>query len=586
MLSRMVLTVVVVIVEPVRDMCGIFGYVGRGDVCKTLYQGLKSLEYRGYDSAGMAVLGNSIDSVKDAGTVDSVLSGKRMEARGAGIAHTRWATHGKPSRENAHPHTGCHGKVAVTHNGIIENHGELRAELQGRGHRFRSETDTEVIPHLIEEGLEDGEFQAFKQAVNRLEGSYAIAAIMDGSPRVYFARNFSPLVLGLNGDHFVASDVVAFLRWTNKAVFIKDGEAGWIDRQGYHIERDGRKVNRQPQKIRWSFEEAAKDGYDHFMLKEIFEQPKVVGRTVASDFGDYARQLSKMDRLSITSAGTSYHAGLAFRYVAELPVEVTLASEFPATYRGGEVLAISQSGETADTLKAVRHAKSEGFRVGALVNVVGSTLTRLAHHTIYTKAGPEIGVAATKTFTSQLAALYSLDREMRGLEMPEVDLKAALGLNKEVSRLALEIMDQKSMFYIGRGPSLVTAREGALKMKELAYLHAEAYAGGELKHGPLALIEEGVPVVAVCPPGDSRDRMLGNIEEVKSRGARVIGLGEDGDEELRSLSDTFFGLPPVEEGLSPLPYSVPLQLLAYHTAVFLGRDPDKPRNLAKSVTVE
>ena len=568
-------------------MCGIFGYVGKGNVCKVLHQGLKNLEYRGYDSAGMAALGNSLCFVKNAGTIDQVFCDAKLPARGVGIAHTRWATHGKPNSTNAHPHFDCRHRIAVAHNGIIENHGQLREQLQKKGHIFRTETDTEVIPHLIEEHLHLGQFEAFKKAVGLLKGSYAIAAILDGSNRIYFARNFSPLVLGVGRESYVASDVVAFLRWTNRAVFIEDGELGFIHKGGYYIEREGTPVKREPVVIGWSFEEAAKDGYDHFMLKEIFEQPRVVKDTLAdSRLESFARHLSRLDRLVVTSAGTSYHAGMAFKYVSALPTEVIVSSEFLPTYRDGEVLAISQSGETADTLKAVRHAKSCGAPVDALVNVVGSTLTRLAEQTIYTHAGPEIGVAATKTFVSQLAALYAVDRFMKGEPLSDINIKPALRLNRELRKLALKLMDSRNMFYIGRGPSYVTAMEGALKMKEIAYVHAEAYAGGELKHGPLALIEEGVPVVAICPGGEWRKRMLGNVEEVKSRGATIIGLGEEGDEELKALSDFFFALPPVEEELSPVLYTVPLQLLAYHTAVFLGKDPDKPRNLAKSVTVE
>jgi glutamine---fructose-6-phosphate transaminase (isomerizing) len=568
-------------------VCGIFGYAGDGDVCRTLYQGLKSLEYRGYDSAGMASIGNSICFVKDSGTVDQVLCNANLPARGLGIAHTRWATHGKPNRVNAHPHFDCRHRVAVTHNGIIENYCELRDMLQKRGHIFRTETDTEVIPHLIEENLGLGPFGGFKAAVKLLKGSYAIAAIIDGSERIYFARNFSPLVLGVGSGCYVASDVVSFLKWTRQAVFVEDGEQGYVDKGGYYIEKDGRRVKREPVAVKWGAEEAARDGYDHFMLKEIFEQPKAVKSTLADPrLGEFARHLSGLDRLVITSAGTSYHAGMAFKYASRLPVEVIVSSEFVPTYRGGEVLAISQSGETADTMKAVRHAKAQGAQVDALVNVVGSTLTRLADRTVYTHAGPEIGVAATKTFVSQLAALYAVDRAVKGEAMPSVDLKPALKLNTPLKRLALKIMDAGSMFYIGRGPSYVTAMEGALKMKEIAYVHSEAYAGGELKHGPLALIEEGVPVVAVCPHDSNRERMIGNIEEVKSRGAMVIGLGREGDSELEALSDAFFGLPAIDGDLSPMTYAIPLQLLAYHTAVFLGRNPDKPRNLAKSVTVE
>lgn len=568
-------------------MCGIFGYVGGGDVCKILHQGLKSLEYRGYDSAGMAVVGNSLSHVKDAGMVDKVLDGVELTARRAGIAHTRWATHGKPTKRNAHPHFDCKGRVAIVHNGIIENYAELKKRLISRGHKFKSQTDTEVLPHLISENLKQGNFEAFKKAISEIKGSFAVAALIDGDERVYFARNFSPLVLGVNDNHFVASDIVAFLRWTNQAVFINDGEMGYVSNSRYYLEKDGREIIRNPTKIEWNFEEAAKEGYDHFMLKEIFEQPLAINNTLADKkFVDFANYISNVDKLVVTSAGTSYHAGLAFKYNSQIHMDVIVASEFSALYRGGDVFAISQSGETADTLRAIRDAKSHGAPISSLVNVIGSTMTRISDRSLYTHAGPEIGVAATKTFTSQMAALHAVEMAMKGKPSTKIDIHPALKLDEELKRLAQEIKDTKSMFFLGRGPSYATAMEGALKMKELSYIHAEAQAGGELKHGPLALIEDGIPVVAICPNDGFRDKMIGNIEEVKSRGAFLIALGNKDDRELADISDRFYGLPATEGMITTIMYTVPMQSLAYHTAVALGRNPDKPRNLAKSVTVE
>jgi len=568
-------------------VCGIFGYVGKGDVCKILYQGLKSLEYRGYDSAGMAVIGDKLSFIKDKGTIDDVLTDVSFPVNSVGIAHTRWATHGKPNQINAHPHFDEKNKVAVIHNGIIENYKQLKEGLIKKGHIFKSKTDTEVIPHLIEENLSLGNFEAFKKAVAQLKGSYAIACIIEGSDKIYFAKKFSPLVLGVNNDYFLASDIVSFLRWTKQVIFIEEGDIGYLEKGKIYIENNGRQVNRLPNEIRWTFEEAAKDGYDHFMLKEIFEQPQAIAKTLADKrLISFSKHMSEIDKLVITSAGTSFHAGLALKYVSSLPLEVIIASEFSELYRGGEVLSISQSGETADTLRAVRLAKSLNQKVDALVNVVGSTLTRIADRVIYTHAGPEIGVASTKTFASQLAALFQINALMKGETLPKIDINPVLKKANEIESISKILAKSTTMFYLGRGVNTVTAMEGALKMKELAYLHAEAYPGGELKHGPLALIEESLPIVAICPSDKKRDKMLGNIEEVKSRGAFIIGLGYEKDKELIDLSDKFIAMPEVDSSLTPLYYSIPLQLLAYYTAIELKQNPDKPRNLAKSVTVE
>lgn len=557
-----------------------------------LLRGLKSLEYRGYDSAGLALCGDRLHLLKDAGRVaDLEVRIEHMTEAGTGIGHTRWATHGVPSQINAHPHTDCTRKVAVIHNGIIENFMELKSELMKGGHKFKSDTDTEVIPHMIEEELnkQQGMMDAFRKVVNKLEGSYAILAIIEGKNEIYFARKHSPLVIGLGrGENFLASDVIAFLPHTRCAVFVKDGDIGWVNSEKIYVEADGNKVERPFTNIEWSAEDAMKGGYPHFMLKEIYEQPDAVANTLLdARIEQLATELGHLKELEIVAAGTSYHAGLAFMYASDLKTRLLVSSEFRALYKGGDVLAISQSGETADTLQAVRQVRAvNGGKVFGLVNVNGSTLTRLADQTVYTHAGPEIGVAATKTFTSQLAVLYGIDAELKGKKIPTFDIESALRLNGEMKKLSIDMSRRQGIFYIGRGPSSVTAREGALKMKELAYIQAEAYEGGELKHGPLALIEEGVPVVAVCPNDIHRKKMIGSIEEVKARGGVPVVFGEAGDKELKVISDRFYGLPATDPFYSPLTYVVPLQLLAYHTAVLLGWDPDKPRNLAKSVTVE
>ncbi len=602
-------------------MCGIIGYIGERPACEVIVRGLKRLEYRGYDSAGIATEnGGKLFIRKGAGRIDELteklgfldLPGKR------GVGHTRWATHGVPSDVNAHPHTDCTGRIALVHNGIIENFAELREELLRRGHVFRSDTDTEVIVHLIEEELKSSEnFEdAMRKALLRLKGSFALGIIYTGElDRLYFVRNESPLVLGIgDGENFAASDVPAFLEYTNKVIFLDDREYAVVTKDSYVVKNldTGETVEKPIQEIEWTLEMAEKAGFPHFMLKEIYEQPRAIRDAIhgnADVIRTAAEEIAKYEKIFIVAMGTSYHAGLVGKYLLQrlakrVPV-VEDASEFRYEFddlvdENTLVIAITQSGETADTLAAMKLAKRKGAKVLAIVNVVGSMATRIADLTLYTHAGPEIGVAATKTYTTQLTVLTMLAVELarilgtadeeylNGLEeglkgIPEL-VEVALKHDESLRELAESLVDRRDFFYIGRGISVPTALEGALKLKEISYIHAEGLSAGELKHGPLALIEKDVPVVAVAPGGRTFDKMVSNIEEALARGAFVVGLGDR--EDLKRISSVFVEMPPVDELLSPLLYIVPLQLLAYHLAVLRGNDPDKPRNLAKSVTVE
>ena len=602
-------------------MCGIIGYIGDRAACEVIVKGLKRLEYRGYDSAGIVTEeGGKLFIKKGAGRIDELteklgfleMPGKR------GIGHTRWATHGVPSDVNAHPHTDCTGKIALVHNGIIENFAELREELLKKGHRFESDTDTEVIAHLIEEELKSSESfeKAMRKALLRLEGSFALGIIHTDEPdRLYFVRNESPLVLGIgDGENFAASDVPAFLEYTNRVIFLDDGEYAVVTKDSYVVKRldTGETVEKPVHEIEWTLEMAEKAGFEHFMLKEIYEQPKAIRDAIhgnADLIRAVAEEIAKYEKIFIVAMGTSYHAGLVGKYLFQrLAKKVPMvedASEFRYEFEdlvdeNTLVIAITQSGETADTLAAMKLAKRKGAKVLAIVNVVGSMATRIADLTLYTHAGPEIGVAATKTYTTQLTVLTMLAIELARvlgtaeeeyLNALEDGLKTVPGLVESVLKhdaslreLAEGLADKRDFFYIGRGISVPTALEGALKLKEISYIHAEGLSAGELKHGPLALLENGVPVVAIAPGGRVLDKMISNIEESRARGAFIIALGDS--EELRRVSSAFIEMPKVDELLSPMVYIVPLQLIAYHLAVLRGNDPDKPRNLAKSVTVE
>ncbi|WP_010478754.1 glutamine--fructose-6-phosphate transaminase (isomerizing) [Thermococcus zilligii] len=602
-------------------MCGIIGYIGDRNAAEVIVRGLKKLEYRGYDSAGIVTAdGETVEIRKGAGRIDNLaerLGFLAMEGN-RGIGHTRWATHGVPNDINAHPHKDCTGRIVLVHNGIIENFAELKGELLKRGHRFESDTDTEVIAHLIEEELKNSENfeEALRRALKRLKGSFALAIVYADEPdRLYVVRNESPLVLGIGeGEMFAASDVPAFLEYTKEAVFLDDGEYAVITKDSYVVKRinTGEIVEKPVHKITWTLEMAEKSGFPHFMLKEIHEQPNAVRDAIHGNrevIKSVAEEIAKYEKVIFVAMGTSYHAALVGKYLFQrLAKKVPLveeASEFRYEFEdlvdeNTLVIAITQSGETADTLAAMKLAKRKGARVLAIVNVVGSMATRIADLTLYTHAGPEIGVAATKTYTTQLTvltmlaietarALGSADEEyLRSLEKQldsiPVLIEKALSHGEALKELAESLRDRRDFFYIGRGISFPTALEGALKLKEISYIHAEGLSAGELKHGPLALLERGVPVVAIAPSGKTFDKMISNIEEAKARGALIIALSDR--EEVGRVSDVWIEMPELDELLTPIVYVVPLQLMAYHLAVLRGNDPDKPRNLAKSVTVE
>lgn len=609
-------------------MCGIVGYIGPKEAVSILVEGLEKLEYRGYDSAGVAITGNgSIEILKKEGKLRALKDELNGQTYGAhvGIGHTRWATHGRPSDENAHPHTDCSGKIAVVHNGIIENYLALREWLQSQGHVFNSQTDTEVLPHLIEEFYEGDLLDAVLKASTKLEGSFAMAVVSSHEPNKLVAvRQDSPLVVGLGeGEYFLASDIPALLRHTRFTYILNDGEVAVLERDRVRVmDRQRNRINKKVLEVKWEAEQAEKSGYDHFMLKEIHEQPKALrdtfsgriaadnSRVILDEVKITPEEIRGLKKIFITACGTAYHAGFVGKYVIEklvrLPVEVDIASEFryrqPIIEPGTMVIIISQSGETADTLAALREAKRQGAHVIAVTNVVGSSVSREADDVIYTWAGPEIAVASTKAYTTQLASMYLIALHLatvRGTiapgelgeilaEMKQLEAKAQLLVDNsvEIIDFAEEISSSKNLFYIGRGLDYAVAMEGSLKLKEISYIHAEAYAAGELKHGTLALIEDNVPVVALCTQKDLYDKTASNIQEVNARGASVLALAMEGFKEVEKVSDKTIYIPQTHPLLAPILTVIPLQLLAYHTAVARGCDVDKPRNLAKSVTVE
>jgi len=608
-------------------LCGIFGCIlhDGSRAAPLIHSALKRLEYRGYDSVGEVSVDNGQLTVKkDKGRLEEVHSKYDLDdlPGSVGVGHTRWATHGRPAQENSHPHLDCKSKIAVVHNGIIENYLELKRELESKGHQFNSRTDTEVVPHLVEEYVMQGMDleEAFRKTVNRLEGAYSIVLTSTLSPKtILCARQESPLILGLgNGEYYCASDFSAFLPLTKKAVILDEGEMAVLDPKGVRILKlkNAATIKRDPITITWDPESAKKQGFKHFMLKEIHEQGQSIkdalrGQQIYYDL--VASKVLNADKLFIVACGTSYHAGLvgslALAKLAGINARVVIASEFtdealdlvtPKT----AVLAISQSGETMDTLNAVRDAKSRGASILSIVNVLGSTLMRLSDVYIGQNAGPEIGVASTKAFTSQVAILLRLAANI-GRKKGEVSAKEISELENalhktpgiiqnvintkigEIKRLAEDCNNASSICFLGRGINVPTALEGRLKLLELSYIPAIAYPAGESKHGFIALIEDGFPVIFVAPKDDTHKRVVGNIMEMKARGARIISIIEEGDEEIRDLSDQALEIPESLPALiTPLVYVVPLQLLAYHLSVIKGHDPDYPRNLAKSVTVE
>ncbi|WP_254768920.1 glutamine--fructose-6-phosphate transaminase (isomerizing) [Salinilacihabitans rarus] len=598
-------------------MCGIVGYAGERtneDVVDVLLDGLSRLEYRGYDSAGLAVANSSISVVKRRGelsALEEAVPADDLEGF-AGIGHTRWSTHGPPTDANAHPHTDCDGTVAVVHNGIIENYQPLRDELEAEGHEFDSETDTEVVPHLIERALDRGDDveTAFRRTIDRLEGSYAVAAVCADRETVYAARQQSPLVLGVGDDgYFLASDVPAFLEYTDEVVYLEDGQFASIRSSGVEItDESGAIVDVPVETVDWDPEDAGKSGYDHYMLKEIHEQPRAIrkclrGRpralegTVSIDELD---DVPRPERVHLVACGTSYHAALyGARLFRErgIPATAALASEYAVDAYpvddGTLVVGVTQSGETADTMRALRDAGGRGARTLAVTNVVGSSAARECDHVLYIRAGPEISVAATKTFTSQqvaLAMLSSALADARSREFVEAlralpDRLQSVLDDSRAREIADEYVDADAYFFVGRGYAAPVAREGALKMKEISYRYAEGFPAGEFKHGPLALITDRTPVFAVINREANAEKMLGNVKEVASRGAPVIAV-TDAPEAVGHHADHVLRVPDTHWRFTPILANVQLQLVAYWVANRLGRSIDKPRNLAKSVTVE
>ncbi len=610
-------------------MCGIFGCITtNGNVAPIIHASLKRLEYRGYDSVGIATLSNGeVYIKKDQGKIDEVHKLLNLDDMpgSIGIGHTRWATHGAPLKINAHPHVDCTGQIIAVHNGIIENYAELKADLENHGHTFVSRTDTEVIPHLIEETFKKNPSLTFTQAVleavKKLDGSFALAVISTKEPdKIICARNESPLVLGIGENAiYCASDLTAFLPMTNKAVLINDGELVILKPSSYEIKRiqDSSVVTREWQIIDWTPEMAVKQGYPHFMIKEIHEQPETLRNTLRMQ-EHYLELISTfLDRATevfLVACGTSYHACLAASYMfsklAFLPTYPVYASEFVEQHGksvniDSTILAVSQSGETADTLAAVTCSQQRAATILGLTNTIGSTLTRVSRVYMGQQSGPEIGVAATKTFTSQLSVLAQLALKLstkRGkVSQDEMDCLAEklemlpatvetiiLTQEEKIKQLAKKYRDAKIFFFLGRGINTATAYEGRLKLMEIAYVPAIAFPAGESKHGPISLIEPGFPVVFVCArDGATHKTLVGNIMEMKARGASIITIVEEGDEEIKALSDDYVEVPKgIPEVLSPIPFVIPLQLLAYYMAVEKGIDPDTPRNLAKSVTVK
>jgi len=579
-------------------VCGIVGYIGKRKAAPILIQGLKKLEYRGYDSFGIATLASPIEIYKHEGKI-SEHAGSASTLNGTiGIGHTRWATHGVPNDVNAHPHTDCGGRLAVVHNGIIENYAELRRQLASRGHRFRSETDTEVIVHLLEENYKGDLLAAMQATLPQLKGSYATLALASGEERIVAARQASPLVIGIgDGEFFAASDMTPVLEHTERAIFLEDGDVADLTLQNVSIYQGKQPVERKTELIDWSFEDTKKGGFPHYMLKEIYEQPQAFYNTVkAWPPESLASLIKKPSQITLVACGSSYHAGMIFRYLLEETCKVPARLEFASEFKyfpppvNGLVIGITQSGETADTLSALKQAKVHNCWTLAITNVLGSTVSRVADDTVYMRAGPEIGVAATKSFTSQLAILMQMVTCLSDRKTCDLLLHGHRAIEEVLLKDLTPAVDlcvkASSIFFVGRGPFYPVSLEGALKMKEISYIHAEGYAAGEIKHGPFALLSRETPIIAICMPDETYGVMLSNIKEMKARGAPVIALGLEGDTELTDVVDMFIPLPKTHKFLQVLTSLVVLQLLAYHTAVALGKDVDKPRNLAKSVTVE
>ncbi|MGA7615210.1 MAG: glutamine--fructose-6-phosphate transaminase (isomerizing) [Thermoanaerobaculia bacterium] len=609
-------------------MCGIIGYVGERDVVPVLLTGLKKLEYRGYDSAGIAVVADhGVRVVRAEGKLaklEEKLRDERIEGN-FGIGHTRWASHGRPSENNAHPHRDCSGKVVVIHNGIIENFVSLKQRLAAAGHEFRTETDTEVVAHLIEENLDGRSFvDAVRKTLKELSGHYALVMIDADEPgTIITARQGPPLVVGVGeGENIVASDVTPLLSYTRNILYLEDGEYAVVRKDSVKLfDREDQPVQRDPKRINWDAVMAEKEGYKHYMLKEIHEQPRAVkdtftgrmfmdsGEVFFNDLDIAPEEWKRFRKVHIIACGTSWHSGLVGKFMLEnsapIPVEVDYGSEYryrnPIVDETTLVIGVTQSGETADTIAGMQEAKRKGAKLITICNVIGSAATRLAHGTIYTNAGPEIGVASTKAFTTQLTAFYllslyvqqvlggdkkDLQYAMHELSVIPQKMEAILRKEKEIEELAHRYYKASDFLFLGRGYQYPIALEGALKLKEISYIHAEGYPAGEMKHGPIALIDENLPVVGVVTHTPVYDKIISNLQEVKARDGKLIVICDEGDEDAKALADEAIEVPWSIEPLQPLLTVIPMQLLAYHIALRLGCDVDQPRNLAKSVTIE
>ncbi|MFC1769102.1 glutamine--fructose-6-phosphate transaminase (isomerizing) [Nanoarchaeota archaeon] len=608
-------------------MCGIIGIVSSREVSNILLDSLRKLEYRGYDSVGMVCINEkNLLIKKDVGKIDEVdkkVNFKSLKGN-IGLGHSRWSTHGATTKENAHPHSDCSGKIALVHNGIIENYNELKDELIKKGHKFASQTDTEVIAHLIEENYKGDLKKAVLDSLNKVDGSYALGVIHSNHEELIAARNESPLIIGIGkNENFIASDVPAILDYTKNVAYLDNEQIGVITKDKVEIfDLDGKNQELKTHKIEWNSELAEKQGYKHFMLKEIFEQPRAITETIngrlsnseiliKDEIGLTADQIKKIDRIIIVACGTSWHASLIGEFMLEeltrIPVEVEYASEFryrdPIVDKNSLIISISQSGETADTLAALREAKNKGAYIVSIVNVKGSSIARESHSVIYTKAGPEIGVASTKAFTSQLIVLYlitvyfgkikgklpedQVKNRIRDLRKIPLQIQSALDDNDYIKKHAEKFYKKNNALYLGRGINYPIALEGALKLKEVSYIHAEGYPAAEMKHGPIALIDKEMPVICVATKDNiTYKKVVSNIEEVKSRGGIVIAIETKGNTELKNLVDHNIYIPENSYILTPILSVIPLQLFAYHIAVLRGCDVDKPRNLAKAVVVE
>jgi len=605
-------------------MCGIIGYIGFRNAREVLIEGLKRLEYRGYDSAGIgSIVDGRLRVFKGVGEISNLEEDIPNFKSKIGIGHTRWATHGEVNRENAHPHLSCDKKIAVVHNGIVENFRKLKEELEKKGHKFSSQTDTEVISHLIEEEYRGNLEKAVFSALKKVRGSYAIVAISQGEPnKIVGARKDNPLIIGIgDNENFFASDIPAVLGYTNRVIYLEDGDICVLTKDSVKVfDKEMKEVGRGENIVEWSIKDAEKAGFPHFMLKEIYEQANTVQQVLRGRVSEIERSIvfndtveklleNEIDSVHIIGCGTSFYAGLVGKYVIEklsgVPVHVELSSEYRYFGLAGEkslILAITQSGETADTLAALKEAKKFGCKTIAVTNVIGSSAARIADASILLRSGPEIGVAATKTFTSQIIILFlialklALIREKIDLddlyrhiihlkEIPKM-IRTVLEKSDDIIKIARLLKNSNSVFFIGRGVNYPLALEGALKLKEISYIHAEGFAAGELKHGPFALLTRNTPVVAIVTLDDTYDKMLSNIGEIKARDSPVIAIADERDSEIEKHVDYILRFPACDGILSSIPITIILQLLAYHTANLRGCSIDKPRNLAKSVTVE